>query len=206
MLKHGPRRPPPGSKQRLAGLVLALGMIAPRAFAVPESAPVIDVVQDGHGASGVVHGSVDIDAPRATVWRVLLDCAEAPRLMVNLKSCRVTRQDLAAHWDEREQITKGSLLPGIRTVIHADYDPEQRIRFHRVGGDFKVLEGEWRLESLDGGARTRVSYDSRVTPSFLAPGAIVRSVLRHDMPLTLAHLRDACEAEASAPAGAAGRP
>ena len=206
MRMHCRRRPAIDFVARMAGFALALGLIAPPAFAALESAPIVDVVQDRHGASGSVHGSVDIDAPPATVWRVLLDCAEAPRLMVNLKSCRITRQDLAGHWDEREQITRGSLLPGIRTVVHADYDAQWRIRFHRIDGDFKVLEGEWRLESLDGGVRTRVSYDSRVTPSFLAPGLIVRSVLRHDMPLTLVHLRDACEAEAAAPPGAAGRP
>ena len=179
--------------------VAALALIAAPALAAPgEPGAVVDVTSDGHGASGTVHGVVEIAAPRATVWRILVDCAGAHLLMVNLKSCRVTRENLAAHWDEREQISRGSLLPGIRTVVHSDYDAPRQVSFYRVSGDLKLLEGEWRLESLDGGTRTRVTYDSRITPSFIAPGPIVRAVLRHDMPLTLNNLRDACEAAAVA--------
>jgi uncharacterized membrane protein len=158
-----------------------------------EPAPAVEVTADPHGASGVVRGAVDIDASPAAVWRVLVDCAGAPQLMVNLKSCRVLRRDPAGRWDEREQISRGGLLPGVRTVVHADYEPTGRIRFHSIAGDLKLLEGEWRLQPLSGGARTRVLYESRVTASFIAPGPLVRTVLRRDMPKTLANLRAACE-------------
>ncbi|QUD87002.1 SRPBCC family protein [Phenylobacterium montanum] len=161
-----------------------------------EPAPAVEVTADPHGASGLIRGAVDIDAPPATVWRVLVDCAGAPRLMVNLKSCRILRRDPGGRWDEREQISRGGLLPGVRTVVHADYEPTGRIDFHSIAGDLKLLQGEWRLQSLAGGARTRVLYESRVTASFIAPGPLVRTVLRRDMPKTLANLRDACEARA----------
>jgi len=182
-----------------AFLILALAVVAPPVGAASiEAAPLVDVTSDPNGASGVVHGSVDINAKPAAVWRVLIDCAGAPKLMVNMKSCRVTRQDAAGRWDERETISKGSILPPVRIVLHADYEPDSRVRFHRIDGDIKVLDGEWRLEPLDGGARTRVTYDSRVTAGFGAPGPIVRAVLRRDMPRTLSNLRDACEAAAQA--------
>lgn len=182
----------------LSGLIAALALTSPLSQVAAEPAPAraeptVEVTPDGHGASGLVRASVDIDAPPATVWRMLLDCSAATRLMVNLKTCRVVDHDPAGHWDVREQITRGSLLPGIRTVVHADYDEPTVIKFHRVDGDLKVLEGEWRLAPIDGGTETHLTYESRVAAPYAAPGFMVRSVLRHDMPVTLTNLRNACE-------------
>lgn len=182
-----------------ASIALAAGLALNSAAATTaqdEPAPAVEVTPDAQGASGVIHGVVDIAAPQATVWKVLLNCPGAPRLMVNLKSCRVLRRDEAGRWDEREQISRGTILPGVRTVIHADYDAPSRVSFHSIAGDLKLLEGEWRLEPLDGGARTRLYYDSRITAPYGAPGPIVRSVLRSDMPRTLANLREASETAA----------
>lgn len=192
MTHHEQRRLTPRVGQAAALALMALASLSTAALA--KTTPLVEVDADSRGASGVIHASVEIAAPRSTVWRVLTDCAAAPQLMVNLKSCRVTRQDRAGLWDERETISRGSLLPGVRTVMHAEYDAPARVRFHAVGGDLKLLEGEWRLEPIDGGAGTRVTYDSRVTASFIAPGPLVRAVLRRDMPRTLSNLRDACEA------------
>ncbi len=178
---------------RVPVLALTAVLALNSAAAQDETAPAVEVTPDAQGASGVIHGVVDIAAPQAMVWKVLLNCPGAPRLMVNLKSCRVLRRDEAGRWDEREQISRGTILPGVRTVIHADYDAPSRVSFHSIAGDLRLLEGEWRLEPLDGGARTRVYYDSRATAPYGAPGPIVRSALRSDMPKTLANLRTASE-------------
>jgi uncharacterized protein YndB with AHSA1/START domain len=161
---------------------------------------VVEVTSDAAGASGVVKAQVDIAAPPAVVWAVIVDPANTGRLMAGAKSCRVLQRDPGGRWDVRETISRSGLFPAVRTVLHADYQPYSDIRFHRIDGDLPVLDGEWRLEPLDGGARTRVFYESRVTPSFPAPAPLVRSVLRQDMPRTLANLRDASEAVAAATA------
>jgi uncharacterized membrane protein len=170
------------------------GLYASAAAATPtEAAPIVQVTQDPASASELIRASVDIDAAPAAVWRVLVNCGEAPKLMVNLKSCRVVERDTDGHWDVRENISRGAFLPGLRTVVRADYDAPRLIRFHRVDGDLKVLDGEWRLSAIDGGARTRVTYESRVGGPFAAPGMLIRAVLRHDFPITLDNLRRACE-------------
>ena len=194
MTPLAPRRT---SSLALVSALTIIASVGPARAQPPEAAPAVEVSQDDHGASGVIRASVDIDAPPAAVWRVLIDCAATPRLMVNVKSCRVLQHDAAGHWDVRETISKGGLLPGIRTVVHADYDAPSVIRFHRVDGDLKLLDGEWRLTPLDGGSETHLTYESRVIAPFGAPGLIVRAVLRHDMPITLTNLRQACETGAS---------
>lgn len=182
-----------------AALMAVTIAVACRAQASP-SAPVVEVTADAAGASGLVTGQVDIAAPPAVVWAVIVDPANTGRLMAGAKSCRVLQRDPAGHWDVRETISRGGVFPAVRTVLHSDYEPYTLIRFHRIDGDLPVLDGEWRLQPLDGGARTRVRYESRVTPSFPAPPPLVRAVLRQDMPRTLANLRDASEAAALAAA------
>jgi len=183
----------------LGALGLALASATAGRAAPPEPAPTIDIRPDAQGASGVVRATIDIDAPPARVWAVMVDCAEAPRLMVNVRSCRVLDHDPAGRWDIREQVTNASLLPAVRMVLRSEYDYPHSVRFHRIDGDFKVLEGSWLLEPIDGGNRTRVTYQSRMTPPFAMPNFIVRAVLRKDLPRTLINLRTACEARGTAP-------
>jgi carbon monoxide dehydrogenase subunit G len=174
---------------------LAAAVLAAGALATPmEPPPVVEVEADTHGASGDIRAQVDIAAPPATVWKVLIDCAEVPHLMVGAKSCRVLQHDPSGRWDVREQVSQGALLPAIRTVLRSDYDAPRAVHFHRIDGDLKVLEGDWKLEPLDSGLRTRVSYDSRVTAPFGLPAFLARSVLRKDFPRTMNNLRAACEA------------
>jgi carbon monoxide dehydrogenase subunit G len=178
-----------------ASLCALMSTVAAGAIAASrEPPPVVQVDADTQGASGDIKAEVEIAAPPATVWKVLIDCGEVPHLMVGAKSCRVLQHDPGGRWDVREQVSKGALLPGIRTVLRSDYDAPHTVRFHRVDGDLKVLEGSWRLDPLDSGLRTRVSYDSRVAAPFGIPAFLARSVLRGDMPKTMNNLRVACEA------------
>jgi len=179
---------------RSAARLAALSATAAAPALASEPAPIVSVTPDAHGAAGVIHGQVDIDAPRSVVWAIMTDCARVTSLMVNVKYCRVLQRDPAGRWDVREQETKASLLPGVRTVMRSDYDAPHTVEFHRTDGDFKILEGEWRLEPLDGGAHTRVIYESRMSSPFTAPAFLVRAVLRRDLPATLENLRKASEA------------
>jgi carbon monoxide dehydrogenase subunit G len=151
------------------------------------------VIADSKGASGDIRAQVDIAASPAVVWKVLVDCGQVPHLMVGAKSCRVLQHDPSGRWDVREQVSQGALLPAIRTVLRSDYESPHAVHFHRIDGDLKVLEGNWRLDPLDQGLRTRVSYDSRVQAPFGIPAFLARTVLRNDMPKTMNNLRNACE-------------
>jgi uncharacterized membrane protein len=153
-----------------------------------------EVSPDADGISGRVRGVIDIDASPDLVWKVMTDCATAGRLMTNLASCRVISGDQKRGWDVREHITRRNLIfPGMRIVFRSDYAPLSRIRFHLVEGDLKVEQGEWRLQSLDGGKGTRVFYDNRLAVDWPVPKAMMREALRKDTPKVLVALRKACE-------------
>jgi len=181
----------------VALIAATLALAAAPAFAA-EPAPIVSVTPDPLGAAGVIHGQVDIGAPRAVVWAIMTDCARTASLMINVKYCHVLQRDPAGRWDVREQVSKASLLPSVRVVMRSDFDAPHTVQFHRTDGDFKILEGEWRLEPLDGGGRTRVFYVSRMSAPFAAPGFLMRAALRTDLLATLVNLRKAGELEAAA--------
>ena len=149
--------------------------------------PWVDVRPDADGHSGQVRAAIDIAAPKETIWALMLDCDAALRMVGNLKSCRVLDRDPQGRWDVREQVSSAAFLPSVKSVYRSDYEPPNRIRFHRTGGDMKVFEGEWRLESrLDG---VRVIYEARAAAPFAVPGWIARATLRHEVPAALIALR-----------------
>jgi hypothetical protein len=153
-----------------------------------------EVLADGPGASGVIHGVVEINAPPQKVWGIMNDCGMAKRLVANIAVCRVVKAGPAGAWDVREQVTQGGfLVPGVRNVFHNDYTPFSSIRFHRVEGDLKAMRGEWRLIALDGGRRTRVTYENHIVADFPGPAALVREAMRRDTPKVLMNLKRVCE-------------
>jgi ribosome-associated toxin RatA of RatAB toxin-antitoxin module len=121
------------------------------------------------------------------VFAVITDCALAPKMVASLKSCRVLERDPAGHWDVREQVSKMTFVPSVRNVFRSDYDPPGHVRFHRIDGDLKVFEGEWRIEPH--GTGSRVIYENRASLPFRVPGYLARIALRIDVRQALLALR-----------------
>ena len=183
-------------------LLLAAGNA--RAFALPPDAERamargeawFEVRPDSDGPAGRVRAAEEVAAPPGRVFAVMTDCALAPRMVANLRSCRILERGPAGRWDVREHISKPMLFfPSVRSVFRSDYDPPRGFSYRRTGGDLKVLEGDWRLEPLDGGRRTRVVYEGRAAMPFPVPRAFARAVLRQQVSQALAALKRECLAE-----------
>jgi carbon monoxide dehydrogenase subunit G len=149
--------------------------------------PYVEVKPDADGSSGVILAAIDVAAPQAAVWSVMTDCDLAPKMVANLKSCRILERDPQERWDIREEVTKMTFAPSVRMVYREEFEPIRRMSFHRTGGDLKVFEGEWRLEPHGDGVR--VTYEARVAAPFSVPGWVARLALRHDVPMALLALR-----------------
>jgi hypothetical protein len=173
----------------MLGAAPALGVELPeRAQAALERGrPYVEVRPGPDGSSGVILAAIDVAAPQAVVWSVMTDCDLALKLVANLKSCRILDRDPQGRWDIREEITRMTFMPSVRTVYREDFDPPNGMAFHRTDGDLKVLEGEWRLAPH--GDQVRVTYEAHVAAPFAVPGWVARIALRHDVPMALLALR-----------------
>lgn len=187
----------------IAALVVASSAAAmelpPKAqAALDRGRPYAEVKADADGSSGVIRAAIDIAAPPEVIWQVMTDCDLAPRMVANLKSCRILERDPQGRWDIREEVTRPAFAPSVRVVYREDFEPDRRMSFHRTGGDLKVLEGEWRLEPH--GDQVQVIYEARVAAPFPAPGWLARLTLRHDVTMALLALRREAVARASSAA------
>lgn len=165
----------------------AAGLPAKAQAALDHGRPYVDVEPDADGSSGVILAAIDVAASPAVVWSVMTDCDLAPKMVANLKSCRILERDPQGRWDIREEVTRSTFIPSVRTVYSEDFDPPRQMTFHRTGGDLKVLEGQWRLEPR--GDQVRVIYEAHVAAPFSVPGWVARIAMRHDVPMALLALR-----------------
>jgi hypothetical protein len=175
----------------LFGAATAASAWSPTAEAVTTlttGRPWVSVTVDPSSEAAIIHAAIDIPAPPQKVWAAMIDCRNAAQMVANVTRCQILSQ--GPGWDVREHVTRGGpLIPSIRNVFRSDYEPYRRIRFHRVEGDLRTMEGAWGLIPLNGGKGTRVTYENRLSVRILAPPALIRAGLRKDTPRVLENLR-----------------
>lgn len=160
-----------------------------------EAAP--QIAAQRHGDGGRALASMDVHAPPAVVWDVLSDCEHAARYMRELISCRVIER--GAGWDIREHRVRGWLLkPVLRSVSRITLEPNRRLAFHRLSGDWTRSEGEWRLTPIDGGRGTHIEYDLDAALRTPLPASWLHGIVLNRMRDSLVALRREAEREASA--------
>ncbi len=135
---------------------------------------------------------MDVNAPPSAVWSVLSDCAKARDFMRNLVSCRVLEQGNG--WDVREHRSRGWLLhPVMRNVSRITLEPNRRLSFRLIEGDWSRSDGEWTLTPIDNGRGTHVTYRISAALAGGAPAGISQSLLVNSVRGTLAALRREAE-------------
>jgi uncharacterized protein YndB with AHSA1/START domain len=181
-----------------AALLAAALMQGPATSAGPfDGPPQINVqVEPGGGAAAVVHAQMDVAAPPAAVWAALYDCAGAPRYVPGLISCQVVAR--GPGWEEREHRLKGPIFhPVVVNRFRADFTPDQRLAFHRTGGDWKRSDGEWRLTPLAGGKATHVTYLLHFAIDAPISSGMLRDGVAKGLPKSLEALRHEAIARAA---------
>jgi carbon monoxide dehydrogenase subunit G len=145
---------------------------------------------DPSGRGGEVRAMIDIAAPPQAVWATILDCERAARMTPSVKRCTVLSRDSGGRGEVREHVVKWSfLLPALHSTSRLTLDPYRSIAFRCEGGDIKDCEGRWRLESLDGGKATRVTYENRAAAPYGLPSGLAALAMRRDVPAALRALR-----------------
>jgi uncharacterized protein YndB with AHSA1/START domain len=176
-------------------LAAALMVATPVAAQNYDAAPVVTAQRDGDG--GLARASMDVQAPPAIVWSILSDCGQARKFMRNLISCRVLQQ--GDGWDVREHRSRGwPLHPVMRNVSRITLEPNRRLSFRLVEGDWTRSDGEWTLAPIDGGRGTHVTYRISAAIAGGAPNGVSRSLLVGSVRGTLAALRREAERQPAA--------
>ncbi|QGZ96435.1 type II toxin-antitoxin system RatA family toxin [Terricaulis silvestris] len=175
---------------RIAPLLFVLAFAAPAMAQDYRAAPVVVAHRNGDG--GEARATMDVNASPSAVWSVLSDCGQARRFMRQLLSCRVLQQ--GDGWDVREHRVRGwPLRPVMRNVSRVTLEPNRRLSFHRVEGDWTRSDGEWVLTPIDGGRGTHVEYRIDAAMNGMLPAGVSQSLLINNVRGTLAALRREAE-------------
>lgn len=151
----------------------------------------VDVEPDATGeADGHIAAAIDIEAAPSAVFAVMTDCARALKFVDNLTVCKVLERARDGSFDVREHHSRWlSILPEMVSVFRSDYVPNREIRFSRISGDLKFLQGTWTLQPMSDGKVTRLLYDVRVGLDMPLPAFMIRGALESDVPRLLKSLR-----------------
>lgn len=192
-------------RQAIASLLLALfalplhgadwNLTATQRAALARGDVLVEAVMDAAETGGNLRAAVQIAAPAARVYAVMMDCEAALRFVPHLQSCKVLERSADGRSAVIEHVSDlGWYAPRTRYAFRAEYDPPRSVDFRHVSGDFSENEGRWELVPLDQGRATIVTYRVRVVPKIAVPRWLVRATLRRELPDLLRSLRSFSEA------------
>ena len=119
--------------------------------------------------------TAEIDAPPQACFDALTDFERLPEWQSAVRDVEVLERDAAGRGTIVEYVVDARLKT-VRYRLRQVYDEPHRLASEYLGGDFRDFCGEWRFESLDGGARTRAELDLRIDPGRFVPGIVRKAI------------------------------
>jgi len=116
--------------------------------------------------------STDIEAPPQACFDALVDFQSYPEWQSAVRSAEVLEEGDAV----RVAFEIDAKVKKVNYVLDYHLDGPERLSWDYVEGDVKAIEGEYRLEPLDGGG-TLATYELGIDPGMWVPGKVI-SVLR----------------------------
>jgi ribosome-associated toxin RatA of RatAB toxin-antitoxin module len=156
-----------------------------------ENASPPDVTEEVINGKAFSVSKIVVHARPEQVFRVLTDYANAPRVFPQLKKCQVVEDHGATKILHHKVAPSG--LPGTYEYQLEVKEVEGKsLEWHRISGDFKAVDGFWKLEPIDGGF-TQVTYSTYVNGGMFIPQMLIKHQCRVDMPNVMAHLKTESE-------------
>ena len=156
----------------------------------PEEKPI--VYEETKNGKTFVVTKVLVKAHIDRVWPILADYNNAPRTFSLLKKCELL-EDKGSKKIVKHELAPSGLPDTYEYIVEIQECPPKTMEWHRISGDFKEVDGFWKLEPTDMGRCTMVTYASHVNGGFFMPQMLIKRQLRADMPVALAALKTKAE-------------
>lgn len=146
----------------------------------------------------LVRRTVEIDAPPAVLLRVITDFSSYPAFLADMEESQVLAHDVAGAqetWTVRFAVR---IVRKLGYTLRLERKGELSVRWSLVEGAFKSNDGGWLLEALDGGIRTRATYEVDLDVGMFVPGSVLKTVMDQNLPKTLQAFKARAEALARA--------
>jgi ribosome-associated toxin RatA of RatAB toxin-antitoxin module len=173
--------------------VVPQGALAKTSPADKEPPSVSDEIVNGKNYSV---SKIVVHAKPENVWKVLTDYKNACSVFPQLRKCETI--------DEKgsTKVLKHKIQPSGLAGCTYEYVLEVRetaprtLEWHRISGDFKSVDGFWKLEPTNSGHDTLVTYSSYVNGGVFIPQFMIKRQSKIDMPNVLSNLKSESEGNA----------
>jgi coenzyme Q-binding protein COQ10 len=157
-----------------------------------------------HGKTYVV-ARVMVKAPPEKVFQILTDYDHANSVFPQVKQCKLVKDKGATKLVQHEIAPSG--IPGCtyEYLLEIKESAPNAMEWHRISGDFKNVDGYWKLEPAEGGKSTNVTYASFVDGGLFIPQMLIRRQCKIDMANVMSTLKTSAESTGSS-VQIAGRP
>ena len=122
------------------------------------------------------------------VWKILTDYKHAVQVFPLLKKCEVL-EDRGTTKISRHEIAPSGIPDTFEYILEVHETAPKSMEWHRISGDFKEVDGSWKLEPVNLGHHTLVTYASHVNGGFFMPQILIKHQSHIDMPNTLLALK-----------------
>jgi ribosome-associated toxin RatA of RatAB toxin-antitoxin module len=155
-------------------------------------APSTAVVEEKIGERSYQVSRCLVNVKPEHVWRILTDYENAPGVFPCLKKCKLIK-DKGASKLVQHQIKPTGVPSTYDYVLEIKEVANKYYEFHRVSGDFREVDGFWKLEAVNDGNSTLVTYASYVNGGIFLPPPLIKRQARIDMPGVLSALKTRAE-------------
>jgi len=157
-----------------------------------------------HGQTYVV-ARVTVKAPPEKVFQILADYNHADKVFPQVRKCKLVAEKGASKIVSHEIAPSGIPNTTYDYLLEIKETAPTALEWHRISGDFKKVDGYWKLEPVDGGRSTYVTYASYVDGGLFLPQLLIRRQCKIDMAGVMNILKATAEGPASS-VQIAGRP
>jgi hypothetical protein len=171
--------------------VLALSLSVAEANAATNGNPAVQSSEETFGPHKYQVARLVVNATPAQVQSVLTDYCHTAQMFPKVKECKVVEDDGPNKKVAFTACTAANLWT-FSYVLQVHETPGY-IDWHRVSGAFKLNEGFWKMEPLDGGRATLVTFAKFIDGGLLIPQALVVHELRTSMPEIMLNLKTSTE-------------
>lgn len=114
---------------------------------------------------------------RDLAWQVLSDYDHWAEFIPDMLSSRVVSRP-----GEPLLVEQRGVVPWMRNfplvvIARIEETPKRSLKFQRVAGNIKSIEGEWRIQ---GRSKVRLTYHATVEPGFALPPQVSVEIFRQD--------------------------
>jgi ribosome-associated toxin RatA of RatAB toxin-antitoxin module len=150
------------------------------------------VIEEVHNGKTFCVSHALIKAKPDEVWHILTDYNNAHRTFPMMKKCQVI-EDRGCTKLMKHVVAPTGALCTYEYIIELKETDKKSLEWKRVSGSFKEVDGWWRLEPVDGGRHTMVTYGTYVNGGLFIPQGLIRRQFRTDMPMVMSTLTKTAE-------------